>query len=837
MPMPNTHTARQADPEAFEEFAQKELTEGVTAVVGRRKGSETWEIQSVRFDSSKFTPKEARDWLEEHDFSTEQFEEAAEEDEAEAAYDPDDDDEAEAAYDDEDDDCECDEEEDEDCECDAEAAAGCLSLHCRADSLLAYDPDQPRDEGGRWSSGGGGGGGGGGSGRGERGGADRATRSAQKKERQAVEKKHATEKRGAELSRKKEDTATTRQRDKEDRATTRQRDKEDRDVQRQRDREDNVRQKEADRQDRELQKARDAQDRRKPPDRVTEREREKQDLGTQKQREEHEGAIQKARDEEDRARDAERDKADDHKQATRDTEDMARDAIREKEDNRREEAHGKERADLERRHAESNKPTADEHARRAAQQADRENKDRQRREADQIRKASERDRQAREIIRKADEQRGPGESKPMSKADEREAGQQRQESQRQERFSEQLKREGERAEQERRRESGNYQGPLKNPESPRDSGNYQGPLRNPEDARESGNYQDRQSSISPGGRRDDRERDRLRRRVGAGAATLLRNGTNVDTITFTLSSVTRYRDFYLKDLAAGVKAVMGITAPGASEVHEVRFDRGRFTDQSARAWLAARDYEPDDDEEEDDDEEALIDPEDCPMGEDCPMREREDAEASAARCSAGTCPMREALHGGKVGKRARALAVPSELRCSAVSGLELLAAASADNAPARVSLTAYTGVPMKLDGFAYPVVVDLETLRVNRGSTPLLRSHDPERVAGHSTRIDVTQQRLKVDGVLSGVPQYTDDIAYTAGRGFTWQVSMGAGLSQKPEFVPAGESAKVNGRVWKGPVLVARNAVLREVSLLAMGADSDTSASFEEVPELSSTGR
>jgi hypothetical protein len=90
--------------------------------------------------------------------------------------------------------------------------------------------------------------------------------------------------------------------------------------------------------------------------------------------------------------------------------------------------------------------------------------------------------------------------------------------------------------------------------------------------------------------------------------------------------------------------------------------------------------------------------------------------------------------------------------------------------------------------------------------------------------------------LLSGMPQHTDDISYTAGRGFSWQISMGAGLSQKPELVPAGEKTKVNGRVWAGPVLVARNAHLREISILAMGADSDTSASFEGSPELSSTG-
>jgi predicted heme/steroid binding protein len=48
----------------------------------------------------------------------------------------------------------------------------------------------------------------------------------------------------------------------------------------------------------------------------------------------------------------------------------------------------------------------------------------------------------------------------------------------------------------------------------------------------------------------------------------------------------------------------------------------------------------------------------------------------------------------------------------------------------------------------------------------------------------------------------------------------------RPQHVPAGESVKVNGRKWDGPLLVARNAVLRELSLLPMGADGNTDAGF-----------
>src|SRR5262245_2350167 len=181
-------------------------------------------------------------------------------------------------------------------------------------------------------------------------------------------------------------------------------------------------------------------------------------------------------------------------------------------------------------------------------------------------------------------------------------------------------------------------------------------------------------------------------------------------------------------------------------------------------------------------------------------------------------------------RRAQSSAEP--LLLSASAGLEIMAAASADG-PAKVSMLAYTGVPMTLDNFPHPVVVDLESLRPPRQSLPILRGHDPERIAGHSTQVEVTPQRIRVEAVLSGLPQHTDEITYTAGRGFPWQVSIGAALpGGRPELTAAGDTIKINGRWWKGPVLVARGALLREVSLLPMGADSNTEASLEYLPEL-----
>jgi hypothetical protein len=168
-----------------------------------------------------------------------------------------------------------------------------------------------------------------------------------------------------------------------------------------------------------------------------------------------------------------------------------------------------------------------------------------------------------------------------------------------------------------------------------------------------------------------------------------------------------------------------------------------------------------------------------------------------------------------------------DLRCTAEVVQILEASAGEAAQPARFSMVAYTGVPMRLEGFSAPVVIDLDSVQVPRQAVPALRNHDPNRMAGHTTAIEVSPQRVKAAGVLSGLPEHTDEVRHTAKQGFPWQASLGASVEQpggKMEFVARGESCKVNGRNWDGPLYVARGATIREISLVPMGADGNTSA-------------
>ena len=84
--------------------------------------------------------------------------------------------------------------------------------------------------------------------------------------------------------------------------------------------------------------------------------------------------------------------------------------------------------------------------------------------------------------------------------------------------------------------------------------------------------------------------------------------------------------------------------------------------------------------------------------------------------------------------------------CGASEGFELLVLAISG----KFSMTAYTGAAMKV-GFGWPVVVDLSGMEVPSQARPILMAHDMGRIVGHSESVEVTAQRIKVSGVISGV--------------------------------------------------------------------------------------
>ncbi len=155
------------------------------------------------------------------------------------------------------------------------------------------------------------------------------------------------------------------------------------------------------------------------------------------------------------------------------------------------------------------------------------------------------------------------------------------------------------------------------------------------------------------------------------------------------------------------------------------------------------------------------------------------------------------------------------------------AASSGDGAvkPRRFSMTAYTGGPMTLAGWRYPVVVDLAGLTVGDRSRPIFLGHqqDVDDVVGQTDRIEIAEGQLVASGDVLGDSPRVQRVIALADKGFRWQASIGA-QAQKVDFVKPSQSVVVNGRSFDGPINVARRSVLGEISFVPLGADTNTTA-------------
>ncbi|MEO2031495.1 MAG: hypothetical protein ABGZ35_05370 [Planctomycetaceae bacterium] len=165
--------------------------------------------------------------------------------------------------------------------------------------------------------------------------------------------------------------------------------------------------------------------------------------------------------------------------------------------------------------------------------------------------------------------------------------------------------------------------------------------------------------------------------------------------------------------------------------------------------------------------------------------------------------------------------------------LQIEAAADDDNPrQRRFSMVAYTGGPMKLSGWRYPVVVDLSRLDVGRQRRPILLDHtrDVDFVMGQTDRIAIANHELQVSGEVLGDSAKAKQVIALNDRGFAWQASIGA-RADEVEFVSSGKSVEVNGQDIQGPVNVARRATLGEVSFVVLGADENTTAEIAATAE------
>lgn len=155
-----------------------------------------------------------------------------------------------------------------------------------------------------------------------------------------------------------------------------------------------------------------------------------------------------------------------------------------------------------------------------------------------------------------------------------------------------------------------------------------------------------------------------------------------------------------------------------------------------------------------------------------------------------------------------------------------LAAPQGAALPAQFSGIAYSGGQVP----GYGCVIDLATTQF-AATMPLLAEHNRSEIIGVIDSTTNDGANLTVSGKLfSDIPgSCGEQIAQCAVRGAPYQMSVGL-FGYNELWVASGSSQLVNGQVFQGPVTVLQGGRVREVSVVALGADPNTDAQFFSAP-------
>ena len=150
---------------------------------------------------------------------------------------------------------------------------------------------------------------------------------------------------------------------------------------------------------------------------------------------------------------------------------------------------------------------------------------------------------------------------------------------------------------------------------------------------------------------------------------------------------------------------------------------------------------------------------------------------------------------------------------------ELTLIEASNGAKPKVVGVAYSGGKMSLPGWRHPVVVDLAGMEIPE-SVPLLTNHENKtdsRIGLISAA--VRNNVLEITGEIVSDSKDAADIIAQGKAGADWQLSIGADVKEC-ELVKG--SREVNGQEVEGPFYHIKKSTLREVSVVAVGADAHT---------------
>lgn len=155
-----------------------------------------------------------------------------------------------------------------------------------------------------------------------------------------------------------------------------------------------------------------------------------------------------------------------------------------------------------------------------------------------------------------------------------------------------------------------------------------------------------------------------------------------------------------------------------------------------------------------------------------------------------------------------------------MSEFKFIAASADGKTNPKIVGMAYGGGKMNV-GWGESIVVDLTGMAIPE-TIPLLANHvnyTDSRVGVITA--SVMDNALNIEGEITADSELAKNIVSQAQNGGDWQLSIGADAS-KTEFIQEGEIRVINGQEHSGPFYHVIKSTLREVSVVAVGADAST---------------
>lgn len=135
----------------------------------------------------------------------------------------------------------------------------------------------------------------------------------------------------------------------------------------------------------------------------------------------------------------------------------------------------------------------------------------------------------------------------------------------------------------------------------------------------------------------------------------------------------------------------------------------------------------------------------------------------------------------------------------------------------------FKGVAYSGDSVNKELIIDIESTIVAE-NMPLLFNHNHEQTIGIINEVDKTETAINITGeIFSDIDKKAQELVEKAKRGARYQMSVGIYDFDVEE---SEGKLEINGRNFDGSFLILKNGLVREVSIVALGADNNTNAEF-----------